>query len=162
MRRLPPILLNAATVALLMLCAATVALWVRSYFIADIVERGTRERADELRLTRGAVVVALLTSGHPHPGLRHLRGAPRMVANTAAEMGDGPGWRLCGFEYSPDVNLIAFPMWSLVVATSLLPIGRATRGPRRTENTDNACPSCGYDLRATPEQCPECGTIPAR
>ena len=32
---------------------------------------------------------------------------------------------------------------------------------RRRRSKPGHCPSCGYDLRATPERCPECGAVPA-
>jgi hypothetical protein len=36
---------------------------------------------------------------------------------------------------------------------------RAHREMKRVEI--GLCPSCGYDLRSTPDRCPECGSIPA-
>jgi hypothetical protein len=68
--------------------------------------------------------------------------------------------------------LVSLPWWSLLLAASapplyrLLPtLGRLTRRARRfirTPPVTGLCDKCGYDLRATPGRCPECGTADVR
>jgi hypothetical protein len=57
--------------------------------------------------------------------------------------------------------LIRFPCWLAFFVTAVLPavrIGRAVRASLR--RPAGLCPACGYDLRATPGRCPECGATP--
>jgi hypothetical protein len=73
---------------------------------------------------------------------------------------NAPGWRaLKVFRFRRDPAggvLLIFPLWPIVVAIGA--IAFLTRG-RRT--AINHCATCGYDLRATPDRCPECGTARA-
>jgi hypothetical protein len=56
---------------------------------------------------------------------------------------------------------IGLPLWMLVVACSIVP-GRwflfQVRAQRRRQRADaGKCVTCGYDLRASTDRCPECG-----
>ena len=62
------------------------------------------------------------------------------------------------------VYALGAPTPIAIASLMILPVGFAMTGPfasrrrQRTARRRGLCLSCGYDLRASPERCPECGT----
>jgi hypothetical protein len=57
---------------------------------------------------------------------------------------------------------LAVPDGIAATAFLILPISQALSSVKqRRRRRRGMCPACGYDLRATPDRCPECGAVPA-
>jgi hypothetical protein len=68
----------------------------------------------------------------------------------AATLPDNPSYRTWD---------LALPLWVPAILLAALPAVRGFRIIRRRRRPPHACRNCGYDLRATPDRCPECGTV---
>jgi hypothetical protein len=56
---------------------------------------------------------------------------------------------------------LLFPHWAAVLLCAIPPACFVfVRHRTRARSDTGRCPTCGYDLRATPERCPECGAVP--
>jgi len=73
------------------------------------------------------------------------------------------GFRLLKGQFDGgDWTVVCVPAWAPLFVTAALPALWLHRRRRRTRRrARNLCPACGYDLRATPDRCPECGAASA-
>jgi hypothetical protein len=56
--------------------------------------------------------------------------------------------------------VIIVPYWPTVMLLAIAPgVWVWKRTKQRNRQRDGLCRVCGYDLRATPQRCPECGTL---
>jgi hypothetical protein len=93
-----------------------------------------------------------------------VRGGPQLDRWLLSFVEDGgKGAESAAHVYSA-LFLLLVPRWLMVAATGLLPVLWLTsvylnrlECRRRATIAAGRCPACGYDCRATPERCPECG-----
>ena len=180
------ILLNVASALSLVLCVAAVVLWVRSYRVADACWVARHWNYAGFMSFRGTIgcefgrwydggpqdryAEAIQVGYRPVP----VRDMPLSDYVHIAEVdGRFKGLRhyhdVLGFRWHPrsDRNWeyrergVAAPLWFAAGLGLALPLVRASRAVRRARYARaGRCGACGYDLRASPDRCPECGTMP--
>jgi hypothetical protein len=171
-----PRLFNLMAATSLVLCLVTVVLWTRSFASETILLESHRGQCliigidavppKVVRESRDAVTLDLFLTdlrsppptingvATPRPREHHLLGftwARGAMGKVVVRSTDNNFW-------TPPFWILGVPHWFLALLTIALPLRwlwrRLTTAQRRRSNL---CPICGYDLRATPDRCPECG-----
>ena len=161
------------TVALLFglaLSIAVVALWVRSYSIGDQINFDEPFDGDSLISNNGRIVLNVSSMGG---NVGHWRFDPAHDAVTADTYGIGrehAGVRLGEFAFAHffegslpvETFVLIIPDWLISFATVALLVASSVMLKRLNRFCgDNVRARCGYDLRASANRCPECGTTKA-
>jgi hypothetical protein len=183
----PPVLYHRAPMArrlFTLLSALSLVLWVRSYWVHDWIAFDAFGRSISLRTSPH--VLHLEWTSRPYrtprweskPALYRptLRDFLRPQHDVWKDVSGQPhSYTWLGFSLQPTYHQapgdprydcwftkVGLPYYFLAVLTGLLPAVQARRWLRRRRRTKlRLCQRCGYDLRATPGRCPECGTSPA-
>lgn len=145
----------------LALCLAVSAAWVSSEREMNEITYSCRPLAVSLANPKGQLVVVVEPQPFSTDGWKRVRHPPIDLDKEFFP----PTWRwgpIATWSFAAD-HFIAVRPWLLVVIFAVLPACWLLRGPlqRRRRKRLGLCLKCGYDLRATPERCPECGTAKA-
>jgi hypothetical protein len=172
-------LFNLAAVSFLIF-VATSALALRSYWRRDsfIVARSTQTW--ELQSAGGRISVSTLRNHGLRPQISlktvSLPEPPAVLSDIPRTSDDdwlsGPienshpfdkdwltFWTEPGMPGPITIAVVVFPHWLLILPSAAFPAFCTAGLVRRTvRRSRGCCESCGYDLRASKDRCPECGT----
>jgi hypothetical protein len=173
LRRLVSILALVSLPVFLVVVAA----WVRSYWIADYLL--LREESQRIVSSHGGFQWQEGFLFESLPSLTKA-GIPRYETRPPTESFCNFAWTSDQYpplvspqsigshsvleastEFDPSIfnsRQLTVPYWSMAIAFGILPF--AVVVSRRRRHPIGCCRKCGYDLRATPDRCPECGMKP--
>lgn len=172
-----------AAVLSLLLCVAVCVLWVRSYRLTDSVELLHHSGAYSIESAAGRVK-AIVWPGSPYGAIfthsepfefRSSNDHPLFDVEFPTRYGFGyqttwilveaPGMRAGNFgpKYTSAnqciLSLAAPHAFAAAVLFMFPSFWACSEFRRRRRQRNRCCGTCGYDLRASTELCPECGTV---
>jgi hypothetical protein len=181
MRRVARHLFTLCSAVSLLLCVAVCALWARSYYVSEDVGVIRPRFGVSAHSAKGGVRLGFYTLTYPseaslrlayeYPGdvLQYTRfsksnagyplwpAGPSILASLGFDLHVGTS--KAGGNILSHYRFATLPYWSLVGVLALLPAAQSVYLVRqRKRRRCGRCPTCGYDLRASPQRCPECGT----
>jgi hypothetical protein len=169
-------LLNLLTILSLLLCLAAAVLWARSYWVAEGVSHVLAEGREPMppgeedasyvyrdlsaTATCGRVQLLWVRTGGDALDPSQVGWNLEVMSPVPWDPGDTLVKRL-GFDvyWERPLKQVILPLWFVVTVTALAPVWWVVATARRRQRERRGlCRRCGYDLRATPGRCPECGT----
>jgi hypothetical protein len=137
------------------LLVLTVWLWIRSYSFSESIGYQFEVGQWSVGSHWGSILLkrSKLNYFEPGTGPFYLQYESRRPFLTRSFMAT----------YEPQFGTvrILFPHWALCLLCLSVPLTWLIHHLRdKRRHRSGLCQSCGYDLRATPSRCPECGAVP--
>ncbi len=177
---------NGLAAISLLICASAIFLGIRGYFVSDSLEYRWRSNGDPwnnaevgLYSGRGQLGASLLYADRyprftspPILDLSHSDSEALIPPWFPTFWNQNVIWVVHEREYGNigiqqpwllqyDYRVIHVGSWSLALISAAIPALWIVRRYRRRQ-LHGMCAHCGYDLRATPDRCPECGSVPLK
>ena len=153
------------------MCVACAAIAVRSYWRLDcgevdilnsrttfVASRGRVRLEISQRFLHSSSYISIADSKTIPPYNLH----PQTQSDWSNRLGIDWSWLILSGNFNPPRHFLSvlFPLWISVILTVISPAIWIWRRSCRQLVNEYLCVQCGYDLRATPDRCPECGSVP--